>query len=69
MSFPPPEDLPYPRIQPVSPAAPALAGGFFTTEPPGKWVETRDNEHSAAYETGPCNNYLTANVNSFEAEM
>ena len=26
-------DLPWPRIKPVSPA---LAGGFFTTEPPGK---------------------------------
>ena len=30
---PPSEDLPNPRIEPVSPA---LAGGFFTTEPPGK---------------------------------
>ena len=27
------EDLPHPGIEPVSPA---LAGGFFTTEPPGK---------------------------------
>ena len=27
------EDLPRPRIEPVSPA---LAGGFFTTELPGK---------------------------------
>ena len=30
--FPPPEDLPYPGIKPGSPA---LAGKFFTTEPPG----------------------------------
>ena len=30
---PPPEDLPDPAIKPVSSA---LAGGFFTTEPPGK---------------------------------
>ena len=28
---PPPADLPDPRIEPGSPASPALAGGFFTT--------------------------------------
>ena len=28
---PPPGDLPNPGIKPVSPASPALAGGFFTT--------------------------------------
>ena len=33
LSFPSPGDLPDPRIQPRSPA---LAGRFFTTEPPGK---------------------------------
>ena len=33
LQIPPPGDLPNPRIEPVSPA---LAGGFFTTEPPGK---------------------------------
>ena len=31
--FPPPGDLPRPGIEPASPA---LAGGFFTTRPPGK---------------------------------
>ena len=31
LSFPPPEDLPNPGIEPKSPA---LAGEFFTTEPP-----------------------------------
>ena len=31
--FPPPGDLPIPGIEPVSPASPALAGRFFTTEP------------------------------------
>ena len=31
--FPPPGDLPGPGIEPESPAS---AGGFFTTEPPGK---------------------------------
>ena len=33
MSFPSLRDLPHPRIELVSPA---LAGEFFTTEPPGK---------------------------------
>ena len=31
--FPSPGDLPEPATEPASPA---LAGGFFTTEPPGK---------------------------------
>ena len=34
--FPPPRDLPHSVIKPTSPSSPALAGGFFTTEPPGK---------------------------------
>ena len=34
LPFPSPGDLPDPGIKPVSPA---LAGRFFTTEPPGKW--------------------------------
>ena len=33
---PPTGDLPDPGIKPASPASPALAGGFFTAEPPGK---------------------------------
>ena len=33
LPFPPPRDLSDPGIEPVSPA---LADGFFTTEPPGK---------------------------------
>ena len=33
---PPPRDLPDPGIRPTSLMSPALAGGFFTTEPPGK---------------------------------
>ena len=32
LPFPSPGDLPNPRIEPASPA---LAGGFFVTEPPG----------------------------------
>ena len=38
LPFPPPGDLPYPGIEPTSPA---LAGGFFTTEPPGNTVDTQ----------------------------
>ena len=36
LSFPPPGDLPHPGIEPTSLVSPALAGGFFTTTPPGK---------------------------------
>ena len=36
LPFPPPGDLPNPGIKPESLVPPALAGGFFTTEPPGK---------------------------------
>ena len=32
----PPGDLPDSGIELGSPVSPALAGGFFTTEPPGK---------------------------------
>ena len=34
--FPPPGDCPDPGIEPGSPASPAFAGKFFTTEPPWK---------------------------------
>ena len=36
LPFPPPDDLPKPRIEPMSLDSPALADRFFTTEPPGK---------------------------------
>ena len=36
LPFPPPVDIPDPRFEPVSLGSPALAGRFFTTEPPGK---------------------------------
>ena len=36
LPLPSPGDLPDPGIQPASTASLALAGGFFTTEPPGK---------------------------------
>ena len=36
VSFPPPGNLSEPGIKPTSSVSPALAGGFFTTEPRGK---------------------------------
>ena len=39
LPFPPPGDLPNPGIEPVSPA---LEGGFFSTEPPGKPIHDID---------------------------
>ena len=36
LPFPPPGDLLDPGIEPTSLVFPALAGGFFTTVPPGK---------------------------------
>ena len=36
LPFPSPGVLPDPGVRPESPAFPALADGFFTTEPPGK---------------------------------
>ena len=36
LPFSTPGDLPDPGIEPSSPMLPALAGGFFITEPPGK---------------------------------
>ena len=36
VAFSPPEDLPNPGIKPESLVSPELAGGLFTTAPPGK---------------------------------
>ena len=46
LPFPTPGDLPDPGIEPASPVSPTLAGGFFTTVPPGK----------------PCLNLLNLNI-------
>ena len=35
LPFPPPGNHPNPGTEPMSPAAPVLAGGFFNTEPLG----------------------------------
>ena len=39
LPFPPPGDLRDSGIEPESLESPALAGGFFPTEPPGKHVQ------------------------------
>ena len=52
LPFPPPRDLPNPEIEPVSLASPALAGGFFTTEPAGRHISSK--EHDLAYACSAC---------------
>ena len=49
LSFPPPGDLSDPRIEPVPLVCPALAGRFFTTEPPGK-PKDREKNHPKGLE-------------------
>ena len=46
LPFPPPGDLPEPGIEPASPASPALAGRFFTTEPLGKPVKRQVSKNT-----------------------
>ena len=41
LPVPPPGDLPHPGIEPRSLVSPSLAGGFFTTLPPGKPTHTQ----------------------------
>ena len=50
LPFPPLGNLPDPGIKPESPVAPALAGGFFITEPSGKleiYLFNKFNVHKA----------------------
>ena len=61
LPFPMPWDLPKPGIKPKSLVSPALAGGFFTTVPPGKpdfYLET----YLSRFYTGP---HTTNNWNYF----
>ena len=44
LPFPSPGDLPDPGIEPGSLASLALAGGFFTVEPPGKPMDQYQNQ-------------------------
>ena len=48
LPFPPPGNCPDARIEPVSPA---LAGGFFTTEPTGKPVLHSGSSQNVVPET------------------
>ena len=53
--FSPPGDLSNPGIKPASPASPALTGGFFTTEPPGKPIDidSHSNYTPSSYDSYP----------------
>ena len=46
LPFPPPQNLPDPGIEPVTPA---LAGGFFTTDPPGKPQRKNTLNHTCTH--------------------
>jgi len=50
LPFPPQGDLPDPGIEAVLPVSPALAGGFFTTEPPGKPLVSLEKEGNGTHE-------------------
>ena len=43
-------DLPGPGIEPASPLSPALAGGFFTAEPPGKLLQSQAQHNGLIWE-------------------
>ena len=51
LTFPPPGDLLDPGIKSTSLMSPALAGGFFTTQPPGKPGKTPWTEEPEGYST------------------
>ena len=56
LPFPTLGDLPNPGIEPMSPASPAMAGGFYSTEPPGKSLlceNTAKRQTSMNQEVGP----------------
>ena len=46
-----PGDLPDPGIKSESPVSPALAGGFFITEPPGSSIGRYSCDYILLYET------------------
>ena len=50
LSFPPPGDLPHPWM---APASPALAGRFFTTESPGRPINTTESKKKKKRECKP----------------
>ena len=73
LPFPPPGDLPDPGIEPVSPASPALAGRFFTTEPPGnpsfRSLASNAATRKAAFHSAfPCFCHCSLLLNSYNIE-
>ena len=69
MPSPFPGDLPGPRTEPGSPAGPALAGGFFTTEPPRKlWAEDRKGSKHPAVGEGSDEHQLGVTTESCTQE-
>ena len=56
LPFPPPGDLPNPRVKSESPASPAMRGGFFTTEPPklGGWTWVHLSPPPLCMMVAPC---------------
>ena len=46
LPFLPPQDLPDPGIEPVSLTSPALAGRFFTTEPPFNLIQKHHHRNT-----------------------
>ena len=52
LPFPSLGDLPSPKIEPPSLVSPTLAGGFFTTGPPGKPFFIYKNENFVFYSSG-----------------
>ena len=61
MPFPIPGDLPDAGIKPMSLEFPALAGGFFTTEPSGKPL-TRDQTHTLCFGRQSLNHWTARQV-------
>ena len=53
--FPLPGDLPDPGVEPQPPASPALADGFFTSEPPGKPLVSEGSRVTSAVADNPRN--------------
>ena len=51
LPFPPPGDLPDPGIEAKSFMSLTLAGGFFTTEPPGKYIKNYSDGQLGTIET------------------
>ena len=50
----PPGDFPHPGIKPKFPVSPAMAGGFFTIEPPGKPYVTEKKKKKPTKRTRLC---------------